>query len=135
MTYWTCSFVNITKLLCDLSKIYTHFVFLNIKKRYFSKKKHLSLQKIDEICKICLKNHWKNGCIPWSLLTFLTKKVIFSSKCACISSTIFTFLPNNPVCFNTKNSQKVDLFWNCAYNKGHFFNFFPKKRKIYTKHH
>ena len=35
--------------------------------------------------------------------------MIFSSKCACISSTILTFLHNNLVCFYTKNSQKVDF--------------------------
>ena len=38
------------------------------------------------------------------------KQVIFSSKCACISSSNLTFLPNNPVCFYTKNSQKVKFF-------------------------
>ena len=44
---------------------------------------------------------------------FFPKKNIFSSKCACISSTILTFLPNNPVCFYTKNYQKVHFSINC----------------------
>ena len=47
-------------------------------------------------------------------LTLSPKKMIFSSKCACISSTILTFLPNNyPLCFYTKNSQKVHFSKNC----------------------
>ena len=65
-------------------------------------------------------------------MTFHPKKVIFSSKCACISSTILTFLPNNPVCFYTKNSQKVNFSSNCEYNTGHFIDFFPKKKVIFS---
>ena len=61
--------------------------------------------------------------IQGTLLTFLPKKVIFSSKCACISSTILTILPNNPVCFYTKNSPKVHFPSNCAYNRGQFLSF------------
>ena len=67
------------------------------------------------------------------LLTFLPKKVIFSSKCACISSTILTFLPNNPVCFYNKNSQKVNFPSNCDYNTGHFIDFSPKKSNFFLK--
>ena len=37
---------------------------------------------------------------------FLTKNL---NLCACISSTILTFLPDNPVCFYTKNFQKVNF--------------------------
>ena len=66
---------------------------------------------------------------------FFPKKNIFSSKCACISSTILTFLPNNPVCFYTKNSQKVNFPSNCAYNTGHFIDFFPKKSDFFLKMH
>ena len=66
-------------------------------------------------------------------MTFLSKKVIFSSKCGCISSTILTFLPNNPVCFYTKNSQKVHFPSNCAYNTGHFSDFSPKKSDFFLK--
>ena len=62
-----------------------------------------------------------------NLLTFLPKKLFFSSKCACISSTILTFLQNNPVWFYTKNSQKVNFSSNCGYNTGHFIDFSPKK--------
>ena len=64
---------------------------------------------------------------------FLPKKVIFSSKCACISSTILTFLPNNPVCFYTKNSQKVNFSSNCDYNTGHFIDFSSKKSDFFLK--
>ena len=42
-----------------------------------------------------------------TLLTFLLKKNLFSSKCAWISSTILTFLPYIPLCFYTKNSQNL----------------------------
>ena len=58
---------------------------------------------------------------------FSQKKLFFSSKCACISSTILTFLQNNPLCFHTKNSQKVNFSSNCGYNTGHFIDFSPKK--------
>ena len=71
--------------------------------------------------------------IQGTLLTFLPKKVIFSSKCACISSTILTFLPNNPVCFYTKNSQKVNFSSNCEYNTGHFIDFSPEKSDFSSK--
>ena len=39
-------------------------------------------------------------------IDFSPKKSIFSSICACILSTILTFLTKNPVCFYTKNSKK-----------------------------
>ena len=66
-------------------------------------------------------------------IDFLPKKVIFPSKCACISSTILTFLPNYPVCFYTKNSQKVNFSSNCDYNTGHFIDFSPKKSDFFLK--
>ena len=71
--------------------------------------------------------------IQGTLLTFLPKKLIFSSKCACISSTILTFLQNNPVCFYTKNSQKVNFSSNCDYNTGHFIDFSPEKSDFSSK--
>ena len=55
------------------------------------------------------------------------------SKCTSISSTILTFLPNNPVCFYTKNSQKVHFSSNCTYNTGHFIDFSPKKSDFFLK--
>ena len=64
---------------------------------------------------------------------FSPKKSDFSSKCASISSTILTFLPNNPVCFYTKNSQKVNFSSNCDYNTGHFIDFSPKKSDFFLK--
>ena len=66
-------------------------------------------------------------------MTFLPKKVIFFSKCACISSTILTFLPNYPVFLYTKNSQKVNFSSNCHYNTGHFIDFSPKKSDFFSK--
>ena len=66
-------------------------------------------------------------------IDFSPEKIDFSSKCACISSTILTFLPNNPVCFYTKNSQKVNFSSNCDYNTGHFIDFSPKKLFFYSK--
>ena len=66
--------------------------------------------------------NWKN-----ILLSFLPINVIFSLKCACISSTILTFLPYIPLCFYNKNSQKVNYSSKCEYNTGHFIDFSPKK--------
>ena len=71
--------------------------------------------------------------IQGTLLTFLSKKVIFSSKCACISSTILTFLPNNPSRFYTKNSQEVHFPSNYYYNTGHFIDGSPKKMSFSSK--
>merc|ERR1712198_471107 len=65
--------------------------------------------------------------IQGTLLTFLPKKVIISSKCTFISSIILTFLPNNPVCFYTKKYQKLNFPLNCDYNTGHLLIFLPKK--------
>ena len=59
--------------------------------------------------------------------------MIFSSKCACISSTILTFLPNNPVCFYNINSKKVNFSSNCEYNTGHFIDFSPKKKLLFPQ--
>ena len=59
-------------------------------------------------------------------IDFSYEKSDSSSKCACIWSTILTFLPNNPLCFYTKNSQKVHFSSNCAYNTGHFIDFSSK---------
>ena len=69
-----------------------------------------------------------------TLLTYLPKKVIFSSKCAFISSTILTFLPNNPLCFFTKNTQKVNFSSKCDYNTGHFIDFSPEKGDFSSKY-
>ena len=66
-------------------------------------------------------------------IDFSPEKSDFPSKCACISSTILTFLPNNPSCFYTKNSQKVHFSSNCAYNTGHFIDFSPKKSDFFLK--
>ena len=37
-------------------------------------------------------------------IDFSPEKSDFFLNCACIASTILTFLPNNPACFYTKNS-------------------------------
>ena len=71
--------------------------------------------------------------IQGTLVTFLPKKMIFSSKWACISSTILTCLPNNPVCFYTKNFQKVNFSSNFAYNAGHFIDLSQKKSDFFLK--
>ena len=68
-----------------------------------------------------------------NFIDFFPKKVIFSSKCACISSNILTFVPNNLVCFYTKYSQKIHFSSNCAYNTGHFIDFSPKKSVFFLK--
>ena len=60
-------------------------------------------------------------------LTFLLRKVIFSSKCACKSSTILTCLPNNPVCFYNKNSPKVNFPQIAPIIQGTLLTFLPKK--------
>ena len=59
-------------------------------------------------------------------IDFSPKKSNFSSKCACISSNILSFLPNNPLCFYNENSPKVNFSSNCSYNTGHFIDFSPK---------
>ena len=66
-------------------------------------------------------------------MTFLPKKVIFPSKCTCISSTISTLLPNNPVCFYNENFQKVNFSSNCSYNTRHFIDFSPEKSDFFSK--
>ena len=66
-------------------------------------------------------------------IDFSPEKSDFFSKFACISSTILTFLPNNPSCLYTKNSQKVNFSSNCAYNTGHFIDFSPKKSDFFLK--
>ena len=66
-------------------------------------------------------------------IDFSPKKSVFSSKWVYISSTILTFLPNNPLCFYTKNSQKVHFPSKCAYNTGHFIDFSPKKSDFFSK--
>ena len=71
--------------------------------------------------------------IQGTLLTFLPKIVIFSSKYACISSNILSFLPNNPVCFYNKNSKKLNFSSNCAYNTGQFIDFSPKKKLFFPQ--
>ena len=55
---------------------------------------------------------------------FPPKKSDFFLKIPCISNTILTFVPKNPVCFYNKNSQKVNFSSNCAYNTGHFIGSF-----------
>ena len=71
--------------------------------------------------------------IQGHFIEFSPEKSDFSSKCACISSTILTFLPNNLLCFYTKNSQKVNFSSNCAYNTGHFIDFSPEKSYFFSK--
>ena len=44
-----------------------------------------------------------------------------------------TFLPDNPVWFYTKNSQKVNFSSNCDYSTGHFIDFYPKKSNLSLK--
>ena len=72
--------------------------------------------------------NWQN-----TLLSFLPINAIFSLKCACISSTILTFLPNIPVRFYNKNSQKVNYSSKCNYNTGHFIDFSYEKRDPSSK--
>ena len=72
--------------------------------------------------------NWKN-----TLLSFLPINVIFSLKCACISSNILTFLPNIPLRFYNKNSQKVNYSSKCDYNTGHFIDFSYEKSDSSSK--
>ena len=72
--------------------------------------------------------NWKN-----ILLSFLPINVIFSLKCACITSTILTFLPYIPLCFYNKNSQKVIYSSKCDYNTGHFIDFSYEKSDSSSK--
>ena len=72
--------------------------------------------------------NWQN-----TLLSFLLINVIFSLKCACISSTILSFLPNIPVRFYNKNSQKVNYSSKCNYNTGHFIDFSCEKSDSSSK--
>ena len=60
-------------------------------------------------------------------IDFSPKKSFFpqNAPCACISSTVLTFLTNNPVSFYNKNSNKVNFSSNCTYSTGHFIDFFP----------
>ena len=78
-------------------------------------------------------------------IDFSHKKVIFSSKCACISSTILTFFPNNPLFFTTQIPKKLNcpqiapnraLYWLSPKKSNfflkmrmhieHYFNFFAQ---------
>ena len=65
-------------------------------------------------------------------MTFLPKKVIFPQN-APVYRARFWFFPNNPLCFYTKNCQKVHFPSNCAYNTGHFIDFSPKKVILSSK--
>ena len=58
-------------------------------------------------------------------IDFSYEKSDSSSICACIWSTILTVLANNPLCFYTKNSQKVHFSSNCAYISGNLLNLLP----------
>ena len=75
------------------------------------------------------KVHFSSNCSynTGHFIDFFPKKVIFFSKCGCISSTMLTFLPNNPVCFYTKNSQEFHFSSNCDYHTGHFYWRFSQK--------
>ena len=57
------------------------------------------------------KVHFSSNCAyhTGQFIDVSPKKVIFSSKCAYISSTILTFLPNNPLCFYKKIPKKVNF--------------------------
>ena len=66
-------------------------------------------------------------------LNFLPNKVIFSAKCAIISSNILHLYPNNPVYFVRKNSQNDNFSSNFDYNTGHFIDFSPKKNEYFLK--
>ena len=81
------------------------------------------------------KVHFSSNCSynTGHFIDFFPKKVIFFSKCGCISSTMLTFLPNNPVCFYTKNSQEFHFSSNCAYHTGHFIDVSPKKSDFFLK--
>ena len=66
-------------------------------------------------------------------IDFSPEKSDFSSKCACTSSTILTFLPNNPWYIYTKNSQKVHFPQIVPIIQGTLLTFLPKKVIIFSK--
>ena len=66
--------------------------------------------------------NWKN-----TLLSFLPINVIFSLKCACISSTIFTFLQYIQLCFATKIPKKLIIPQNATIIQDTLLTFFTKK--------
>ena len=65
--------------------------------------------------------------IQGTLLTFLPKKMSISTKCACILSTIWSFLPNNTVCFYIRNSQKLKFPQITSIIQGTLLSFLQKK--------
>ena len=83
---------------------------------------HQKLSKGSFFLKLCLYNR---------ALYWLSPKQSFFSQNAPAYLHIehyFDFLPNNSVCFYTKNFQKVYFSSNFAYNTGHFIDLLRKKR-------
>ena len=125
-------------------KYRARYSFLSWKKQFFSKCAYISSTTLtflpnNLVCfdtKKSQKVNFSSNC-EYNTGHFIDfspkKKLFFSSKCACISSTILTFWQNNPVCFYTKNSQKVNFSSNCDYNTGHFIDFSPKKSDFFLK--
>ena len=57
----------------------------------------------------------------------ICQKMIFYPKCAYISSTILTFLPNNPLCFTPKIPKKLIFPQIAPKIQGTLFTFLPKR--------
>ena len=116
-------FYELWAIIC-FSKNQNRIYYCNIEKSLFYQWNGFTIvfmnQKSD--------TNWKN-----TLLSFLPINVIFSLKCACISSTILTFLPYIPVRFYYKNSQKVNYSSKCDYNTGHYIDFSYEKSDSSSK--
>ena len=66
-------------------------------------------------------------------IDFSTEKSDFFHKMRLYIEHYFEFLPNNPMSFYTKNSQKVHFSSNCTYHTGHFIDFSPKTSDFVLK--
>ena len=98
-------------------------------------------QKRKKKCKWdwCILKKMKNKLERYSVAIRTKKKtILLKTKLSLggeggLYSTILTLLPYNPVCFYTKNSQKVNFSSTCDYNTGHFIDFYPKKSNFSLK--
>ena len=113
----------------------TLLTFLPQKKIFFSKCACISSTILtflpnNSVCfytKNSQKVNFSSNCVynTGHFIDFSPKKSDFFLKMRLHIEHYFDFLPNNPVCFYTKNSQKVNFSSNCTIIQGTSLAFYP----------
>ena len=127
--FWHVEHVHLL-ILQNYGVIWTNYIRISclwIKKNgIFPKKSVWVFKKLINFAKIVQNTIKKNGCIPWSLLTFLTKKLFFPQNAPVYRALFWIFCPIIRFVLTPKIPKELIFLEIAPIIQGTFLTFLPK---------